>query len=203
MIFRKIYIDRNQKSWYIYLVMEIGKTIRRLRKEKKITLKGLSDSSGVALATLSRIETGKMTGTVSSHNDIARALDVTLAELYSGFEIKSQRVEVQSQQEQTDVFIHNDKASYDILTKKVLSKRMMPILLKLQKGARTSVEQSSKGTEKFLYILEGHMQAVVDSKTYSLNKGDSFYFDASLPHHWRNTSVKQALALCVITPPAL
>jgi len=183
--------------------MEIGKTIRKLRKEKKITLRELSEKSGVALATLSRIETGKMTGTVKSHNGIARALDVTLSDLYSGFEIKSKKVEIQPQQEQTDVFIHNDKASYDILTKKVLSKKMMPTMLKLEKGAKTAPEESSKGTEKFLYILEGNIQAIVDNKTYSLNKGDSFYFDASLPHYWKNVSNNLARALCVITPPAL
>lgn len=183
--------------------MEIGKTIRSLRKEKKITLKGLSDKSGVALATLSRIETGKMTGTVQCHNDIVRVLDITLADLYSGFEIKSERVEVQPQQEKADVFIHNDKASYDMLTKKVLSKKMMPVMLKLEKGAKTAVEQSNKGTEKFLYILEGQMQAIVDNKTYSLSRGDSFYFDASLPHHWKNILNKPTRALCVITPPAL
>jgi len=183
--------------------MEIGKTIKELRKEKKVTLRELSEKSGVALATLSRIETGKMIGTVKSHNNIARALDVTLSDLYSGFEIKSERVEVKTQQKQTDVFIHNDKASYDILTKRVLSKKMMPIMLKLEKGAKTAVEQSQKGAEKFLYILEGHMQAIVDDKTYSLTKGDSFYFDASLPHYWKNASAKPARALCVITPPAL
>jgi len=183
--------------------MEIGKIIRRLRKEKKITLRELSKKSGIALATLSRIETGKMTGTVKSHNDIARALDVTLSDLYSGFEVPSKRAEIQPQQEQTDVFIHNDKASYDILTKRVLSKKMMPIMLKLEKGARTTTERSRKGTEKFLYILEGNMQAIVNNKNYSLNKGDSFYFDASLPHYWKNVSGKPVRTLCIITPPAL
>lgn len=183
--------------------MEIGKAVRKLRKERKMTLRELSEKSGVALATLSRIETGKMAGTVKSHNDIARVLDVTLSALYSGFETESERVEVQTQQKQADVFIHNDKASYDILTKKVLSKKMMPIMLKLEKDAKTALEQSGKGTEKFLYIMEGQMQAIVDNKTYSLSKGDSFYFDASLPHYWKNISEKTARALCVITPPAL
>lgn len=203
MIILKISIDKNQKLWYISSNMDIGKIINKLRKEKKITLKELSQKSGVALATLCRIENEKMTGTIKSHDAIARALDVTLADLYSGYEVKSEKVELQQQKEQADVFIHNDKASYDILTKRVLLKKMMPIMLKLEKGAKTALEQSTKGTEKFLYVLEGNMQAVVDNKTYSLNKGCSFYFDASLPHYWRNVSDKRARALCVITPPAL
>lgn len=47
--------------------MHIGRIIRRLRKERKITLLELSQKSGVAIATLSRIETGKMTGRLKSH----------------------------------------------------------------------------------------------------------------------------------------
>lgn len=43
--------------------MEIGKRIREARKAKKITLVELSNLTGVAQATLSRIETGVMTGT--------------------------------------------------------------------------------------------------------------------------------------------
>ena len=183
--------------------MEIGNTIKKLRKEKRFTLRELSEKSGVALATLCRIETGKMTGTVKSHNDIVQALGLTLADLYSGFEPKSQRVEVQTQKKQADVFIHSDKASYDILTKRVLSKKMMPIMLKLEKGAKTAVEQSQKGTEKFLYLLEGQMQVFVDNKAYSLSKGDSFYFDASLPHYWKNSIQKLTRAICVTTPAAL
>ncbi|MBN1404901.1 MAG: cupin domain-containing protein [Candidatus Omnitrophica bacterium] len=183
--------------------MEIGKIIRSMRKQKRMTLKDLSEKSRVALATLSRMETGKMIGTVKSHSNIAGALDVTLTDLYSGFEIKSQRVEMRPHKEKPDVFIHNDKAFYDILTKKVLSKKMMPVMLRLEKGAKTADEQSHKGTEKFLYILSGHLQANVDGKTYLLKEGDSFYFDASLPHCWKNTSNKPAKALCVITPATL
>lgn len=183
--------------------MEIGRTIKRLRKEKGVTLHKLSAQSSVALATLSRIETGKMTGTVKSHSAIARALDATLSDLYSGFEVKSQRVEIQDSRDKADVFVHNDKASYDILTKKVLNKKMLPILLKLEKGAKTATEQSRKGTEKFIYVLDGQLQAIVDNKTYSLSEGNSFYFDASLPHYWKNPAEKLARAICVVTPPAL
>ena len=45
--------------------MLIGEIIHRLRKEKKMTLVELAEKSGVALATLSRIENGRMTGTLN------------------------------------------------------------------------------------------------------------------------------------------
>ncbi|MFH0731358.1 MAG: cupin domain-containing protein [Candidatus Omnitrophota bacterium] len=183
--------------------MRIGEIIKRLRKDRKVTLRELSEKSNVALATLCRIEKGKMTGTVKSHGDIAKAFNLSLSELYSGFEIKLKKIEIQHHDSSADKFIHNDKASFDILTKNVLLKKMMPVLLKLEKGAVTSVEQAPKGSEKFLYVLEGKMQAVIGNIPYLLAKGDSFYFDASLPHYWKNSSKNTARVLCITTPTIL
>ena len=58
--------------------MSIGKTIHALRKENKMTLLELADKSGVALATLSRMENAKMTGTLESHMKICDALGIAL-----------------------------------------------------------------------------------------------------------------------------
>nr|HPM43252.1 helix-turn-helix transcriptional regulator [Candidatus Omnitrophota bacterium] len=62
--------------------MPIGDVIHRFRKEKKLTLSELTERSGVALATLSRMENNRMTGTLESHIEICKALDSTLADLY-------------------------------------------------------------------------------------------------------------------------
>jgi transcriptional regulator with XRE-family HTH domain len=62
--------------------MKLGDKIRQLRKEKKLTLEELSEASRVALATISRIESNKMTGTVESHYMLATALNLTLSDLY-------------------------------------------------------------------------------------------------------------------------
>lgn len=62
--------------------MKLGDRIHQLRKQKKLTLGELSESSRVALATISRIESNKMTGTVEAHYRIALALELTLSELY-------------------------------------------------------------------------------------------------------------------------
>lgn len=183
--------------------MEIGSKIRKLRKTKKITLKELSESSGVALATLSRIETNKMTGTVKSHQAIASALGLSLPQLYGDMELESKPVDFQSQENRTDVFIHNDKASYDMLTNRVLSKKMMPVMLKIAPGGETSTEELPKQTEKFIYILKGECKTFVGSEAYTLKKGQTLYFDASLPHHFKNTGSEETRAICVITPPAL
>jgi len=185
------------------IVMNISKKIRALRKEKDMTLRKLSEASGVALATLSRIETGKMIGTIESHQSIATALGKNLSHLYSDTEIEQNRVEYQSLKNRTDRFLHNDKASYYMLTNRVLSKKMMPLMLKIAPGGRTTAEQLPKETEKFIYLLKGRLAVTTSDQTHTLTKGETLYFDASSAHYFQNLGQEEAQAICIITPPTL
>ncbi len=168
-----------------------------------MTLRELSETSGVALATLSRIETGKMTGTIESHRLIAKTLGKNLSQLYADTESENAPVEHQTQENRTDVFLHNDKASYNMLTNSVLSKKMMPIMLKVSPSGKSTTEQLPKGTEKFIYVLKGGLSITVSGKTITLKKGETLYFDASTKHYYKNAGTGETRALCVITPPAL
>ncbi|MDD5504201.1 MAG: XRE family transcriptional regulator [Candidatus Omnitrophica bacterium] len=181
----------------------MAEKIRGLRKEKGLTLKALSLSSGVALATLSRIETGKMRGTVESHKAIASALGQTLSQLYSNLENKKTPIEYQNIENRTDLFLHNDKASYHMLTSNILSKKMMPVMLKLSSGGRTSIERPCAAAEKFLYVLRGCVEVVIGKTRHVLKKSETLYFNAGLSHYIKNPRKDEALIICVTTPPAL
>ena len=183
--------------------MLIGKKLKQLRKERKVSLRELSDRSGVQTATLSRMENLKMTGTLESHNQIARALGVSLVELYSDIHTDEKKVDKKTPQSPGDVFIHSDKSSYEILTSKVLSKKMMPILLKIEPQGNTNVEQNQFGTEKFIFVLDGKIDVKIDSQGYSLLKHNTLYFDASLKHQFINIGKVTAHVVCVTTPVAL
>lgn len=183
--------------------MDISQKIRSLRKEKKLTLKQLSQASGVALATLSRIETGRMIGTIESHKSIASALGKTLSQLYSDIEKQEKSVEYQSLKNRTDLFLHNDKASYYMLTSNMLSKKMMPVILKITSGGKTTPEQSTIETEKFIYVLKGQVGVVIADKDHALKKGETLYFNGNVSHYIKNTGKEEARAICVISPPVL
>ena len=183
--------------------MNIGEKIRVLRKEKKMTLRRLSEKSGVALATLSRIETDKMVGTIESHQSIASALNISLSELYADMDNRSNPIEYQPLKNRTDIFKHNENASYQMLTSKVLSKKMMPVMLKIDPEAKSSIEKLPKNTERFIYILKGKCEVTIESDKHLLLKGETLYFDASMRHNFKNTGSDTLEAISIITPPAL
>ena len=201
MIIYQINIDKLKLNVIIGLVMKIGKRLKNLRKQKKITLEELAKKSGVQIATLSRIENDLMTGTLVSHIDICKVLGISLSEFYREIEEEHKAVSLTKRKEkQKPSFVHAKKAITEILTTEVADKKMMPLLIKIQKGGETHREESKVGSEKFIYILEGKIKAKIGKEEYNLSKGDSIYFDASLPHLFRNAGKNEAQILNILSP---
>lgn len=183
--------------------MNVGDIIHKLRKEKKMTLLELSNNSGVALATLSRMENGKMTGTLDSHIKIAEVLEASLPELYKDLTDSKKHVEIHERKKQTDIFVHDKHATSEMLVTKALNKKMMPVIVKIQRGGMTHKEETRPGVEKFIYILDGKIEANIGAGKYALTKGDSLYFESSLTHHFKNTGTGETRLICVSSPPGL
>ena len=55
--------------------------LRAIRERKGVSLRGLKKTSGVAVATLARIEAGGYDPRLSTLRKLAKALDITVAEL--------------------------------------------------------------------------------------------------------------------------
>lgn len=183
-------------------LMLLGKRIEAIRKAKKMKLTELSNETGIQLATLSRIENMKMTGTLESHIKIAKALGIDVTELYRDIEKDNAIVEFQDHHV-ADIFTHSDSAITEILTKNMLDKKMMPALIRIEPSGKTNLEQNRPGSEKFIFVLEGHLEVEINNQTYNLNKHSTMYFDASLPHIYLNKGKTNAKILCVSTPVTL
>ncbi|MFH1381122.1 MAG: XRE family transcriptional regulator [Candidatus Omnitrophota bacterium] len=179
--------------------MKIGKKIKTLRKERKMTLDELSRKSGVQIATLSRMEHDVMTGTLQSHISICKTLGVSLSDFYRDLE-NAEKIVTVSKKEKS--LVQPRKSSTEILTTKIADKKMMPLLVRLQKGGSTQKDPGTVGAEKFLYLLEGKLTAKIGKDVYNLLKGDSIYFDASLSHVLQNSGKTESRAIVVLSPPS-
>jgi transcriptional regulator with XRE-family HTH domain len=180
--------------------MKIGKKLRELRKEKGLTLEELSRKSGIALATLSRMENEKMAGTVEAQNRICDALGTSLATLYGELEALTKTVENIATDGRIEHLPVSAGARAELLVSKTRGKNMFPVMLSLLPGGETAMEQCGPGTEKFVYAMSGNFDAEIGGRTYGMKRGDSLYFDASLPHVFRNKSEAKSEVMCVASP---
>ena len=179
--------------------MQIGNRVRDLRTAQRMSLTELSQKSGVQMATLSRIEHGKMTGTLDSHLNIAKALGLELPQLYHNLESNSPD-ETATSGKHGETFAYNAKAHYDILVNSLLSKKMMPIILRIEEGGKTNAEKGAPGSEKFLFLLEGKLTVYIEEETHPLSKNQTLYFNASRKHYFANAGKAPTKAIVVSTP---
>ena len=182
---------------------ELGGRIRNLRRQKKITLIELAKTTGVAQATLSRMETGLMIGTVKSHQKIAEALGISLGELYGGIDSRHDRIGHQAASSERKVYAKTDQMKCELLTQEISKKKITPLLITLATHGKSGVERLERGVEKLLFVLEGTITAHLDQKEYILNPHDTLYFDASISHQLSNSGSKQAKIFCAVSPPKI
>ena len=176
--------------------------MRDLRLAKDWTLAELAKRSTVALSSLSRIETDQMTGTLESHIKIARSLGIRLSELYEDLDPLGAPAEYR-QGMPPDRFVSGKGASFALLTKEGLRKKMLPVIIHLQPGKNTPREQTSAGIEKFIYLLKGSIEVTAGKEAIRMNAGDSLYLQASYPHLLKNSGSHPALILSIASPPSL
>jgi len=181
-------------------MMKVGKRVRELRKAKKITLVELSKTTGIAQATLSRIETETMTGTVESHRKIAEALGLGLAELYAPLDRRYHEI-VHSKKDTPRKAVHQGHGyQVELLTQEVTKKKITPLHVTLSGNSQTASERNDRGVEKFVWVLDGEVEIPLEKETFSLKEGETLYFDASLPHRFVNPKSKTAKLFVAVSP---
>jgi len=184
--------------------MEIGKKLKLLRGN--MTQAELARRSGVDKAILSKIEAGKMSGTVKCHTKLAEVFGLKLSEFYAYLEKeKSEPVEFHSGISKSDFY----QNYLEILTKIPVSKKMLPTLITLKPNESKFLEEATKDVERFIIILEGKIEIGLNGKVHHLEKkpdselGDSLYSMSSERHTIKNVGNDIARALCVSSPPVL
>ncbi len=181
----------------------LGKRIHFLRKQRKITLVEMAKKTGIDQATLSRMENEKMVGTLDSHMRIAQMLGLRLPELYEQVTQKIDEKRENAVRQKLETFSHSSGAVAELLTTSILQKRMMPVLLRLKPKGATAAEDYPAPTERFIYVLKGSVEIVMEKEEKILKEGDSLYFNASSPHVFKNTAKTESRLLSIITPTSL
>ena len=182
--------------------MKVGEQIKKFRALRKMSLTELSKTTGVQIATLSRIENNKMTGTLESHLAIAKALNIDIAELYQPLQQEELMLPAAADTAEP-LTVSDGKASQEILARQITTKKMLPALIRIEPKGATSLEKLTPGAERFIYILEGTVDVKLPTQTLRLPAKTSLYFNAAQPHSIENTLEKVARLLCVTTPVVL
>ena len=183
----------------------IGERVKELRLEKKMTIKQLSEETGLSIGYLSQFERGLSAIAVDSLETVAKALDVSLSTLFTRIETDGE------EQEKLNPVMHGvelmpqevgHQIFQSILSHNQNEFSMLPRLYTLLPFAEETEMPELHGHkgEEFIYVLEGVLTLVIEERKYVLYPGDSIHFDSNKLHNWMNRSSKTVKILTINTP---
>ncbi|MDQ0253390.1 quercetin dioxygenase-like cupin family protein/DNA-binding Xre family transcriptional regulator [Evansella vedderi] len=175
---------------------EVTDKIRSLRNEQKLTLKDLSEKTGLSVSFLSQVERGSSSLAITSLKKIADALEVPITDF---FESHANYNYVVKTTDQKPFRIEGSTAEYVRLGGEFTGRSLEPLLVTLSPGQPYDKVFSHPG-EEFYYVLDGIVLFNVDGKEYIVKAGDSIHFPSHVPHYWENPLDNDAKVLCVLTP---
>ena len=180
---------------------EIGKRIKALRNEKRITLESLAVQTGFTKGYLSKVEKSEKAPPVSTIGKIAQALGTTISALL-GEAGSSQPICLVKKNERPLMAkdgTHFDY-SYEAVAHKFANKMMEPFILTLPANPKAKTLYQHEGQE-ILFVLEGTMKFLHGAEEFIAEEGDCLYFDAGIPHFGESVGPKAAKCFMVIYSP--
>ncbi len=179
----------------------IGLEIRGLRKARSLTLQELGDASGLSIGYLSLLERDLATPSIKALHSVSRALGVTVSWFFTA--------EAAPEAERDLVVRRANRRRLDYATgttDELLSPNLAGSLELLSSvfpaGATSGEEAYSHNGEEAGVVIRGQLELWVDGRTVVLKAGDSFGFQSTLPHRYRNPGQEETEVIWAITPPS-
>lgn len=178
-----------------YMDNTIGDKIKNLRKEKKLTLKEISEKTHLSISFLSQVERMKSSLTLESLKKISEVLQVNPSYFFTNETSETQQPTVirgmdKHGDSNLDQFIYKD------LSGKHPNLGFNPLLVILNPGENKGKQFTHHGKE-FLYVLEGELTVQINEDDYRLLEHDSIIINSSSPHYWLNLTKDPVKFLCV------
>lgn len=169
--------------------LEIGSKIRAIRNRKKITIAQMCEGTGLSKGFISNVENNNTSPSIQTLQTIANFLGVPLPYLLLE---KQQHMRVVRKAERTYSSFNQLKIE------QVASKGGLKMLLvEFPPGASMGEANAHEGEECHL-VLEGRVLAEQGEDSMILEEGDSFSWNASVPHFVKNIGEGKAVILLSI-----
>ncbi|WP_445492652.1 cupin domain-containing protein [Niallia sp. 03133] len=179
--------------------MNLGEKIKEIRKEKRLTIADVALKTGLSNGYISNVERNLNSPTIESLRKIVQALSISLVEL---FQDQQENSRVVRKNERVTIMKANDQSTFYELLSPSGSKEMGAVLVTLKPGAASGTEAHSHKGEEFGFIIKGSLFYEIGNETYDLEEGDSIYYDANIPHYYKNTGEVECISVWVVTPPS-
>ena len=156
----------------------VGPRLKALRRERDVTLAGLSATTGISVSTLSRLESGQRRANLELLLPLARAYRIPLDDLIAAAPTSDPRVHSRP--------ITRNGMTMFPLTRRAGGLQAYKWVIPPSRTAKTPDPRVHDGYE-WLYVLNGKLRLVLGEHDLTLGPGEAAEFDTRVPH-WFGTA---------------
>ncbi|RZV34159.1 MAG: cupin domain-containing protein [Chromatiales bacterium] len=178
---------------------EIGARLKRIREQLALSQRQLARQSGVANATISQVESGKINPTVSMLKKILDGIPMGLGEFFSDDRQPQERKFFRADEL---IEIAEGGVSYRQVGAHLASKSIQLLKECYQPGAGTGRHELTHEGEECGIVLSGRLEVTVGEEVAVLGQGDAYYFKSNLPHQFRNVGSEPCELITACSPPS-
>ena len=175
--------------------LNIGFRVRARRLQQGLSLRQLSDRTGLSISFLSQLERDQTRPSISSLKDVATALGLSVAELLSDPATNHRLVLRRADRPAWSLA----RVRFELLATGD-DRLMEPQLITYEPGGASGGHPVTHQGEEFGIVLSGRAECWVGEELFVLDEGDCVYFSAQVPHRLRNAGSGPCRYLLVVTP---
>jgi transcriptional regulator with XRE-family HTH domain len=180
-------------------ISAVGPRVKALREAMDLSLRDLSERSGVSAPMLSQVERGETSPTLQVAARIASGLELRLSQLLRLDEEGTVEIVRAGEGRRGGKSGH----TYVVLTPPLPGLRSEVTRHTLQPGAATGgpgdPPRHEPGARETATVEAGALTLHIDGAEHRLAAGDTVTFDADLPHHFANHTKEEAVLLAIVS----
>ena len=181
--------------------IDLGFRLRMVRQRHQLSQRALAKKAGVANASISLIESGNMSPSVSALKRILAGFPMTLAEFFSD-ELPSMKSEVFYRAESLTEISGGEGISYRQIGSAKAGHVLQILSERYAVGADTGLIMLQHEGEEGGIVLSGRLEVTVGEATRILGAGDAYYFNSKQPHRFRNAGNDVCTLVSSCSPPS-
>lgn len=181
--------------------LNLGKKLQMYRTARGMSIRELSDATGITSSMLSQIEHDQVNPSINSLKTIAEALSIPLFRFFQEDVITEPLVR-SGHRKSIGRADHGNDVFYELLTPNTLGTIEFCMMIIPPHSDSADSIHCHIG-EEVAYLLDGKMvDIVIEDMTYTLYKDDSIRIKPFASHVWQNKTDETVKVIFAINPPS-
>ncbi len=176
---------------------KIGENLKKIRKNRNLTMDILSKESGVSKSMISEIERGIRNPSITTLWKIANTLKTPLNYFLKDEDLSSPTIYKMNEQ----LTIEGESYKFHPLMDFDEDKKLEIYLTEYFPGSQTDSSFHYEGVEEYVLISSGSLDFYMGDKVTTVKEGEVLHFIADAPHYYRNDSDQVCKAFVLMFYP--